>query len=156
MCLRANIVTPDKIQMWKSVKLALTESNSPIKGSRHDKELVEAIQEIAPEWWENTRVCLNRNVKCQKHVDGNKNHSYILWLGNFTGGALVFDDGTRIEGTEKYKFHKINGQIPHWNEDHEGTKYSIIIYQGNTEKKKTNNINQRKNEKKLQETANAI
>ena len=60
---------------------------------------------------------------------GNKGHSYVLWLGDFTGGALLFDDGTRLE--EKYKWHKIDGQIHHWNEPHEGTKYSIILYRGN-------------------------
>jgi hypothetical protein len=86
MCLRANIVTPDKIPVWKSTKLAMTESNSPTK-SRHDQELKRAIEAIAPEWWgENTRICLNRNVQCEKHRDGNKGHSYILWLGDFTGG----------------------------------------------------------------------
>ena len=46
MCLRYNIVTPDKIQVWKSTKLALTESNSPTK-SRHDQELKRAIEAIA-------------------------------------------------------------------------------------------------------------
>ena len=51
-----------------------------------------------------------------------------MWLGDFIGGALLFDDGTCI--TEKYKWHQINGQIHHWNEPHEGTKFSIIIYQG--------------------------
>ena len=40
----------------------------------------------------------------------------------------MFDDGART--TEKHKWHLINGQIHHWNEPHEGTKYSIIIYQG--------------------------
>jgi hypothetical protein len=151
MCLRTNIVTPDKIQQWGKVKLALTESNSPIKGNAHDKELVKAIQQISPQWWnEQTRICLNRNVKCERHIDGvNKGYSYILFLGDFTGGALVFDDGTRV--TEKYVFHKIDGQIPHWNEDHEGTKYSIIVYQGTTDKKKTNNINNKKKEKQQQQ-----
>ena len=87
MCLRANIVPKDKIQLWGKVKLALCESNAPIKGNSHDRKLVEAIEAIAPEWWgEKTRVCLNRNVKCEKHRDGNKGYSYILFLGDFTGG----------------------------------------------------------------------
>lgn len=139
MCLRKNIVTPENIMQWGKVKLALVESNSPTK-SKHDKELVEAIKAISPEWWdEQTRICLNRNVKCEKHRDGNKGYSYILFLGDFTGGELLFEDGTRI--TEKYVFHKINGQIPHWNLDHSGTKYSIIIYRGESNNKKTNMIN---------------
>lgn len=135
MCLRTNIVPKDKIQQWGKVKLALCESNEPKKKNLHDRKLVKAIAEIAPEWWgENTRVCLNRNVKCEKHRDGNKGHSYILFLGDFQGGALLFENGTKIE--EKNTLHKINGQIPHWNEEHKGTKYSIIIYQSESNRKK--------------------
>ena len=70
-----------------------------------------------------------------------KGHSWILWLGDFQGGALVFEDGSRIE--EKYKWHKIDGQIPHWNEPHEGTKYSIIVYKSQAAKNKSSNINKR-------------
>ena len=135
ICLRENIVTPDKIQIWNKTKLALTESKAPAKSNRHDKELTKAIEAIAPEWWgEETRVCLNRNVQCEKHKDGNKGHSYVLWLGDFVGGALVFEDGQRLE--EKYTWHKIDGQKYHWNEPHEGTKYSIILYKGAQAKKR--------------------
>jgi len=49
-CLRSNIVTPEKIEMWKKVKLAHVESNSP-NTTIHDRRLREAISEIAPEWW---------------------------------------------------------------------------------------------------------
>ena len=72
----------------------------------------------------------------------NKGRSYILWLGDFTGGALLFDDGTRLE--DKYKWHKINGQIHHWNEPHEGTTCSIIVYRGNGRTKKVDLINKLK------------
>ena len=41
-------------------------------------------------------------------------------------------------------WHKINGQIAHWNEPHEGTKYSIIVYQGESKSKKTDHINKAK------------
>ena len=128
-CLRHNIVRPEEVEMWKKTKIAHVQSNSPNKRSKHDQALKSAIEAIAPEWWgEETRICLNKDVQCQRHKDGNKGHSYIVWLGDFTGGALLFDDGTRI--TDKYKWHLINGQIHHWNEPHEGTKFSIIIYQG--------------------------
>ena len=138
-CLRSNIVLKEDIVMWGKVKLASVESNA-LRG--HEHLLRDAIKDICPEWWEGeTKVCLNRNVKCEKHRDGNKGHSYILWLGDFTGGALVFEDGSRIE--EKYKWHKIDGQIPHWNEAHEGTKYSIIVYRSKAAKNKSSVINKR-------------
>ena len=145
MCLRANIVPKEKIEMWKKTKLALVESNALGKSERL---LREAIQLIAPEWWgDETKFALNRNVQCEKHRDsGNRDHSYVLFLGDFTGGALLFEDGTRIE--EKYKWHKIDGSIPHWNEPHEGTKYSIILYRSKPFVAKTNIINKRIKERK--------
>ena len=57
-----------------------------------------------------------------------REHSWILWLGDFAGGALNFDDGSKVEG--KREWHKINGQIHHWNDPHEGSKYSIVLYRG--------------------------
>ncbi len=143
-CLRSNIVRPEDVFLYKKTKLALVESNSPQpKRNRLDRALLKAIEDIAPEWWgADTRLCVNRNVQCERHKDGNEGHSYILWLGDFTGGALLFDDGTRIE--EKYKWHKINEQLHHWNEPREGTKYSTIVYKGNGPKKKTDLISKLK------------
>ena len=82
-----------------------------------------------------TRVWLNKDVQCQRHKDGSKGHSYTLWLGGLTGGALLFDDGTRID--QQHTWHQINGQIHHWNEPHEGAKYSIIIYMGSDKRRKS-------------------
>ena len=45
---------------------------------------------------------------------------------------------------KKNTWHRINGQIPHWNNPHTGTKYSIIIYQSVNKTKKTNIINRAK------------
>ena len=85
---------------------------------------------------------MNKDVQCQRRKDGNKGHSYILWLGDVTSGALLFDDGTRVE--ENYKWHRINGQIHHWSEPHEGTKYSIIIYKGSGKTRKADLIHTRR------------
>jgi hypothetical protein len=138
--------------MWKKTKLALVESN--VLG-KTERLLKEAIQLTAPEWWDDeTKLTLNRNVKCERHKDGgNRNHSYVLFLGDFTGGALLFEDGTRIE--EKYKWHKINGSIPHWNEPHEGTKYSIVLYRSKPLVSKTQRINRRVAERKQLNVENA-
>ena len=65
-----------------------------------EPELYEAIREIAPEWWgDDTQITLNKNLVCKRHRDScNKEHSRIFWLGDFTGGALHFDDGKIVEG----------------------------------------------------------
>lgn len=132
-CLRTNIAAPDQIQQAGKLKLALMQSE--VVGKR-EHLLIEAIKAIAPEWWgDDTQITINKNIVCQKHRDGNNGHSYILWLGDFTGGALLFEDGTRIE--EKYKWHKFDGQNAHWNEPFEGTKYSIVLYKRSGKTKKT-------------------
>ncbi len=47
-------------------------------------------------------------------------------MEDYVGGALLFDDGTRLE-EETRKWHKINGRIPHWNEPHTGNTYAVVL-----------------------------
>ena len=104
-----------------------------------EPELFDAIQAIAPEWWgEDTRIVLNKDLVAKRHKDGNKGHSWCLWLGDFqTGGGLNFDDGSKIEG--KYQWFKIDGQMHHWNDPHEGgTTYSIVLFR--SDKKPKGNV----------------
>ena len=123
-CLRINITEPEDIIQRGKVKISKLQSEVLPK---REAALRQAIEAIAPEWLgEETQVLVNKNVKCKKHIDANDGHSYVLWLGDFVGGALLFEDGTKHE--EKYKWHKINGRIPHWNEPHEGNKYAIVLY----------------------------
>ena len=128
-CLRANIAQPEDIITYGKVKVAMVLSNVLNKREK-EQELYDAIREIAPEWWgDETQITLNKDLVCKRHRDhANEEHSWILWLGDFTGGALNFDDGTKVEG--KREWHKINGHIYHWNEPHEGSKYSIVLYRG--------------------------
>ena len=139
-CLRVNIAQPDQIITRGTsgkVKIAKVRSNLLRK---NEHELREAIRVIAPEWWDDeTQVILNHNVQCKRHRDSsNKEHSWIIFLGDFTGGALCFDDGTRIE--EQYKWHQINGHVYHWNEPHEGEKFSIVLYRNGAKKTKVQQI----------------
>ena len=130
-CLRANIAKKEDIVCYGkegSIKVAKVASNV-LNNREKEPELYDAIKAVAPEWWDDeTQITLNKDVMCQRHRDhANKEHSWILWLGDFTGGALLFDDGTRVEG--KGVWHKINGHIYHWNEPHEGSpKYSLVLY----------------------------
>ncbi len=81
---------------------------------------------------------MNKDLVCKGHRDhANKEHSRILWLGDFTGGALNFDDGAKVEG--KREWHKIDRHIHHWNDPHEGAKYSIVMYRG-TRQSKSNRL----------------
>ena len=81
-------------------------------------------------WWgDEMQITVNRNVVCEPHVDtNNSEYSYITFLGDFRGGALVFEDGQRLE--EPCKWHKIRAnELRRWSEPIlEGVKYSVILY----------------------------
>ncbi len=87
-----------------------------------EPELCDAIKEVAPErWGEGTQITLNKDLVCKRYKDhGNKEHSWILWLGDFAGGAMNFGDGAKVKS--KRGWHKINGHIHHCSDPHEGTK----------------------------------
>ncbi len=61
-----------------------------------------------------------------------------MWLGDFTGGELNFDDGDEVEGERERR--KINGHIHHWNDPHEGTQYSIVRCRGAKKRKSRTQI----------------
>ena len=87
---------------------------------------------------DDTQIALNKDLACKRHKDhANKEHSCILWLGDFTGGTLNFEDGTKVES--KGAWHKTDGHIHHWNDPHVGTKYSIVLYRG-TRRAKTKSL----------------
>ena len=125
--LRSNAAQPEDIKISGTVKVAKIYSNV-LNNREKEPELYDAIKNVAPEWWDDeTQITLNKDLVCKRHRDhANKEHSWIMWLGDFTGGALHFDDGAKIEG--KGVWHKINGHIHHWNDPHEGSKYSIVLY----------------------------
>ncbi len=71
---------------------------------------------------------------CTRHRDhANKEPSWILWLGDFAGGTLNLEDGTKVEG--KGVRHKLNQHVHHWIDPHEGGKYCIVLYRGTRKQK---------------------
>ena len=148
-CLRVNVAQPEDVVTHGKVKVANIYSNVLNKREK-EPELYDAIKELAPEWWgDDTQITLNKDLVCKRHRDhGNKEHSWILWLGDFTGGALNFDDGRKVEG--KREWHKIDGHIHHWNDPHEGSKYSIVLYKG-TKKPKSWTLVEAKRAKRQRE-----
>ena len=76
-----------------------------------------------------TRVCLNKNVQCAPHRDKkNAGESFVCYFGEFSGGALCLDDGRRYEGKRQWHGSFDGASILHWNEKHEGIKYSIVAF----------------------------
>ena len=74
-------------------------------------------------------ITVNKNVVCKRHTDSsNKAKSYILFLGDYTGGELLNDDG-EVFATPGV-FYRFDGSVPHWNKPiGSGTKYTIIYFQ---------------------------
>ena len=60
----------------------------PLWQREKEPELYDAIKEVAPEWWgDETRIILNEDLVAKRHKDGNKGHSWLLWLGDYTSGG---------------------------------------------------------------------
>ena len=73
-------------------------------------------------------ITVNHNVETYPHRDAhNSTRSWIIFLGDFQGGRLVFEDGTSFG--RKYRFFEFDGSVIHWNEPiRAGDKYSVIFY----------------------------
>tara|TARA_R110000751_G_scaffold210731_1_gene314433 strand:+ start:206 stop:703 length:498 start_codon:yes stop_codon:yes gene_type:complete len=80
-----------------------------------------------------TSIQFNKNNKAKKHKDGkNVGVSYIIGLGDYTGGGLiVYDaDGKKSKTHDiKNKFFKFNGSIhPHETAPFKGERYTLVFY----------------------------
>ena len=77
-------------------------------------------------------VTINKNHAAAKHVDvSNKGHSYIIGLGNYTGGQLVFTDKeSPYYGSHniKNKWFKFLGNTEHYVKPFKGERYTIVYY----------------------------
>ncbi len=108
--LLASIAQPEDIVTSGTAKVAKIYSNVLNKGEK-EPELYDAMKEVAPEWrGEDAQITLNKDLVCKRHKGhGNKEHFWILCLGDFAGGALNFGDGAKVEGWREWR--KINGHI---------------------------------------------
>lgn len=72
-----------------------------------------------------TTIYINKNHVSPPHQDGNnKGPSYIVGLGNYTGGQLVV--GTKTYNI-KNKLVQMDGNITHYTKPFTGERYSIIF-----------------------------
>ena len=86
--------------------------------------------------FEFTHLAVNHNVTCTPHRDGrNRGESRILFLGDFVGGDLHFEDGITFNETGRWL--SFDPQHTHWNSPvTEGDKYSIVAYKHSSFAKK--------------------
>ena len=78
-------------------------------------------------------VTINKNHRSAKHTDrNNKGFSYIIGLGNYTGGDLVFESGD-YKGSHniKNKWLKFKGDHPHFVKPFKGERYTLVYYHWN-------------------------
>ena len=80
-----------------------------------------------------TSVQYNKNNRAKRHKDSkNVGISYIIGLGNYTGGELIiFDENekNRVKHDIKNKFYKFNGSIyPHETAAFKGERYTLVFY----------------------------
>jgi len=92
-------------------------------------ELWLLLQEFAQKFvggWDAVQV--NDNYKSAPHRDkGNQGESYIVSFGDYTGGNLCLEDGTKTD--TNHKGWTFNGsQIKHWTDAWEGRRLTLVFY----------------------------
>ena len=92
--------------------------------------IFDAVKKMLPE---TTAVCYNKNMQCHPHKDGrNTSASHLLFLGEFTGGALVTEKGDRYEARNEWMGPFDFRNTLHWNLPIlSGTKISLVAFQSN-------------------------
>ena len=80
-----------------------------------------------------TTIQYNKNHKCAKHKDGrNVGESYIIGLGNYTGGELIVfdeDDKNPVKHNIRNKFFKFNGSKRfHVTAPFKGERYTMVFF----------------------------
>ena len=104
-----------------------------VKGpSRYNSKYPELYEElcnlinISKPDFKYTTIQVNKNVVSNPHVDKNNvGPSYIIALGDFSGGKLV------IEGDEyniKNRWKNFDGKLGHWITPFLGTRYSLVYF----------------------------
>lgn len=80
-----------------------------------------------------TSIQFNKNHQCALHKDGNNvGDSYIIGLGDYTGGELIVydkDGKNPVKHNIKNNFLKFNGSIyPHETAKFKGNRITLVFY----------------------------
>ena len=121
---RTNVASNDETYTTPQGRVVL--KKKILSDIRKEGPLFDAVVKHQP-WVE--QLTLNKNLKCTRHTDRNDGESLIAFFGDFTGGGLFVETP---EGTEHLKekgiWYQYNGRHPHWTEDFEGDRWSIVAY----------------------------
>ena len=80
-----------------------------------------------------TTVQVNKNYTTKRHKDianFNGEPSYIISLGDYRDGLLYLENKDSVEKIDAFNtMYEFDGsKTYHWNEPHQGTKYSLVFY----------------------------
>ena len=89
-----------------------------------EQKVIDNIKQVTD--FEFNQVTLNYNHLMKPHKHKNIGISYGILLGEFTGGALCVEDGSRFDKVNEW--FQFNGKLNHWVEPFVGERYSLIIY----------------------------
>jgi hypothetical protein len=144
-CRRLNIVPPEfqggqgaRGDKRRSSRYCLTRTKSESfgKDNQANKPIYELVVSMLPEDFERgEHLCMtiNHNVCCYPHKDANNvgRETLAMFLGEFEGGELVMETGEVYRGTRVW--HRYDGaRVTHWNTEHCGDKYSVIVHNNKT------------------------
>lgn len=88
-------------------------------------ECCKLMEEFDPDFKFNC-IQINKNQRCAPHKDtNNEGLSYIIGLGDYTGGWLVVDE---VPFKIKNGFVKFDGHKTHYTKPFRGTRYSIVFF----------------------------
>jgi len=89
-------------------------------------KLLKRFMDVYHPEFEYTTIQLNKNFQCLPHVDKyNVGPSYIIALGDFTGGEL-FVDGQLYNIRNRWK--KFDGRKEHYVAPFQGERYSLVFF----------------------------
>ena len=122
--LRTNVARGQPTEKHPSGRVMLKDAvmSDVVKSGR----LVNAVRKYHP-WVE--QLTLNKNLCCTRHTDRNEGTSLIAFFGDFTGGGLFVEEPDGVKHLQgKGIWFEYNGRHPHWTEEFEGERFSIVAY----------------------------
>lgn len=107
-------------------------------------QYMDIFQEFVGEYvgnFEFNQIVINKNFEIMPHKDAsNVGVSYIIGLGEYTGGELVVDYEDHKEYHDiRHKFYTFDGsKYLHWVEPFKGERFTLVFYNTGIKYKKNN------------------